>query len=92
MSSKKLLLTTFAFEINYYPKIVFEVLIFLKFKLSIVQTKLDGEMNKTIVEYIDEFYNFDVDNFFIQNHLLYVGHKWLHSHIVILLIERCIYL
>jgi hypothetical protein len=47
---------------------MFEVLIFSKFKLSIVQTKSDREMKNTKVVDIDELYNFVVDKFFIWNH------------------------
>jgi hypothetical protein len=35
---------------------MFDVLIFFKFKLWIVQTKSDGEMTKIKVVYVNEFY------------------------------------
>jgi hypothetical protein len=67
-----------------------------KFKFRIVQMKFDGEMAKTKVVDLDEFYNFVVDDFSIWNRLLSQNcllcqNRYI-SHIVTWLSERYFYL
>jgi hypothetical protein len=49
----------------------------LNFKFRIVKKKLDGEMTKTNIVDLNEFYNFVVDYFFIWNHLLAQNNIWI---------------
>jgi hypothetical protein len=49
---------------------------FLKFKIQIFQTTLDGETRKPKVVDLEMLCNFAFDNFFIWNHLFKENYGW----------------
>ena len=60
---------TFTFEIIYFSKMLFEVVLF-KIQILNHSTKSHENMTKIKVVDFDEFYNFDVYNIFIFDHLM----------------------
>ena len=61
---------SFPFEIIYYLKILFEVVIFLNSNSNGSKKRFYRKMTKIKKLNIDKLYNFVVDNFSIRNHLL----------------------
>ena len=69
MSSTYFIFMTFTFEIIYFSKMLFEVVLF-KIQILNHSKKSHENMTKMKVPDFDEFYNFDVYNIFIFDHLM----------------------